>query len=643
MDASEVPKWSSRLVAQPSTELTGDRIALPPSCLEDILRLAGPNSTLPSPLTFELVNGSTRGKIYGSVREFTAMEGRVELSPATARSLGVVASGDALEQAAGNGDGEGSSVVAETSDASIETQHYVTVKLVQLPKATFAKLAPLEVDYLDISDMRSTLESHLRQNWATLTLGETISVSQMSPRSRQIKQYPFLVTELLPAPGCLIIDTDMEVDIAPLDQSIAEEAVKRKFALSVGDSNVREIGLEEGASMAEIRGRVSKGESQYYSVKAPAGLKHITVEVEPDGLGDADLFISTRIEQPSIKDHDYANVDIGVSAISFQLPADISEAPFIYIGVQGYAPTTEFTLRLSIPDQPPSPQTSRAKADEVSPGPDYAQCSNCHTYVPQRTIVMHEAFCKRNNAVCGWCGAVMKKEDLPNHWHCDQPGCKKVGHVSERDKHIERVHTPIACECGVSLPMSRLAEHRATMCPERLIVCRFCKLCVRAGNRSFTAKDLLLGTGITEHESECGARTIQCVKCKRPVQLKDVQTHAKMHEVEKRNQPIFRLCANQYCATSSDTSTVAHPMDPTSAAVLIITLLKQTFLGTASNPQYYFCVADAGVSKRRVDAETLKGMGFSVAWGVRALMECGDDVERAGAWLVSNAPTTEEG
>jgi hypothetical protein len=101
-------------------------------------------------------------------------------------------------------------------------------------------------------------------------------------------------------------------------------------------------------------------------------------------------------------------------------------------------------------------------------------------------------------------------------------------------------HTPQPCsDCNISLPMSELASHRLKQCPDRLIICRFCHLRVKAGPLSKLGKDLLLGGGITEHESECGSRTIGCVKCGQNVQLKDVQIHA---QVNDPNILCFTVC-----------------------------------------------------------------------------------------------------
>ena len=111
-------------------------------------------------------------------------------------------------------------------------------------------------------------------------------------------------------------------------------------------------------------------------------------------------------------------------------------------------------------------------------------------------------------------------------------------------------HSPIICECNATLFLADIPNHRAKQCPERIILCRFCHLNVKAGLPSTSAKDILLG-GMSEHESECGGRTIQCVKCSQNVQLKDIQVHAQVcimclitievsHIIKKTSFTIFK-------------------------------------------------------------------------------------------------------
>ena len=66
-------------------------------------------------------------------------------------------------------------------------------------------------------------------------------------------------------------------------------------------------------------------------------------------------------------------------------------------------------------------------------------------------------------------------------------------------------------------------EHQASVCPLRLITCRFCGDMVQAGSSAMDVRDRL--RGLSEHESICGSRTAPCDSCGRSVMLKDMDIH----------------------------------------------------------------------------------------------------------------------
>jgi len=83
---------------------------------------------------------------------------------------------------------------------------------------------------------------------------------------------------------------------------------------------------------------------------------------------------------------------------------------------------------------------SVGSGDTSAPGPGKEQCDNCMQYVPERTIVMHGAFCRRNNYRCPDCGEVMR--------------------IAEKEKHADVRHKPVACECGREMQPDLLTTHR---------------------------------------------------------------------------------------------------------------------------------------------------------------------------------------
>ena len=87
----------------------------------------------------------------------------------------------------------------------IEEGALITVTNVSLPKATFVKLQPQSVDFLEISNPRAVLEHALR-NFSCVTVGDVIQIPYNN------KNYHFALQEVTPNPAACIIETDCNVD-----------------------------------------------------------------------------------------------------------------------------------------------------------------------------------------------------------------------------------------------------------------------------------------------------------------------------------------------------------------------------------------------------------------------------------------------
>ncbi|KAJ3172116.1 hypothetical protein HDU88_006930 [Geranomyces variabilis] len=542
--------WTRSLEPFPLATLQGDRMNLPSECLESITS----DSRNAHPLTFRLLNPITRSTVYASVREFTAPEGVVQISSLLQECLGP----NIESKNNANGAPTAAAVAAPV----------ITVTLVTLPPGVHAKLAPLEASYLEIADIRAVLETHLRKHHATLTKGQTLCVEDISRVSRQRTQHRFRVVELFAdddgqddddddavgekkaVDGVVILNQDVTVDIVPMDDALAEQAVRNKFAIHAaadGGSNGALVWDTDGRSAA-TKATVAEGEYAYFQVPVRAEFGEYTVEVTPT-TGDADLFVSTLMERPTIQDHTKYDVDAGKSTVTIECNHAVT--PVLYIGVLGVdAPSSEFEVHVRSAQVKPATATSEAEEQrQEAPTSDGStiQCENCHVHIRAATHQLHLAYCLRHNAVCPTCHTAFPKAQLSEHWHCSF--CLAQGTtLAGQKKHVRRIHTPLACECGAQILLPDMAAHRAEVCPARLHVCRFCHLLVPAGGNSFTAKDLLLG-GMSSHESDCGARTIECRKCGANIQLKDVQTHAEMHRHLVRLQPAppHLPCSNVCC------------------------------------------------------------------------------------------------
>lgn len=87
----------------------------------------------------------------------------------------------------------------------IEEGSVVTVTNVSLPKASFVKLQPQSVDFLEISNPRAVLEHALR-NFSCVTKGDVIQIPYNN------KNFHFALQEVQPQDAACIIETDCNVD-----------------------------------------------------------------------------------------------------------------------------------------------------------------------------------------------------------------------------------------------------------------------------------------------------------------------------------------------------------------------------------------------------------------------------------------------
>ncbi|KAG0364718.1 hypothetical protein BGX24_004483 [Mortierella sp. AD032] len=710
--------WSSTFtIGQPVESSKGDRIILPQPALESIIQahasapppppiLPDPNydptswaqpqynpyehlnkpQELPSPLTFQIRNPANRLLTHGGVKEFSAADGQVHLP------------------------------VWMMSSLALSPGDQVMIKYAALPKGTWAKFRPLSADYMEILDFRALLEARLRSNYTTLTRGEVLNVHQGT------KEFGFVVEELKPEPGeaVCITDTDLEVDIEPLDAEMVDGTTQSARGVLNGHGsrggtnldNVLKIGVES-------QGHVAPKAYQRWTVDIPIQKFGIKITVHVQEPGDLDVVVSTK-HPVSLQDHIWANFDsVGPRVIT--IPAadqdytTQQDSQIINIALHGRessgsassgsststAPASAGEVFYSIQvqyhddqDSSSTPSSDPATIVDIpnKDAPGYQECSNCGSWIPERTIMLHSSFCHRNNAKCTKCGLVMKKEDLPDHFHCDH--CDMHGSISEKKKHMEIYHGWYQCPCesfeSPSLP--ELAKHRRTTCSERFIICRYCHTLVQQGGPSSNARDRM--RGLNSHESYCGDRTIQCQKCSQIVSLKDVQVHAQNHEYQRQNQATPQLCSNQncvrgkgstvnvlglcqlcfgpywiptedpknqklvqrlarkyhsqlmtgcgnnwcrnqYCATSR-----GRQMDATSAATEMMGILKEARVGAADGHKTWLCV-DEGTTRRKVMAELLqeevRGQ-YTIEWCVKALEAERTDLEAAAQWLHLQAP-----
>lgn len=150
------------------------KIILPPSALTKLSFLE-----ISYPMLFEIQSNVSFKLTNAGVLEFIAEEGRVYLPD----------------------------WIIDQLEAPITST--VTIKSVTLPKATFVKLEPQSVDFLEIENPKVVLENCLR-NYSVLKLDDIIHIDFNG------NLYKIKITDLKPNPqGSCIVETDLVTDFDP--------------------------------------------------------------------------------------------------------------------------------------------------------------------------------------------------------------------------------------------------------------------------------------------------------------------------------------------------------------------------------------------------------------------------------------------
>ena len=591
--------WSSQLTVttgRSASKLQGDKILLPQSALEQLLaaatttelvdapsqsytttfdpfnpytfaterqarsQLIERNQRLPHPLTFRLVNPENGNVVYAGVREFSAEPGEVGLSNFLREALGISDKGEASTL-----NGEDRSL-----DGSIDSK--ITIHAEQLPKGKYVRFRPLEAGY-DPEDWKALLEHYMRDTFTTLTKGELLIV----PAGKE--EFRFLVDKLAPEGDAVcIVDTDLEVDIEALNEEQARETLKRRLKKSQRSKDV-EDGDSTGGKLATGKtenGQVLSGHYVDYNLQEWDRSKDIEVELSSaDEEGAIDLFVSplTSKQRARPREDEYVfgdfsgrpNKKVRISHTHSQLEG--AEALFVSVhayqgkenddGVDRSLQPVQYSLCISTVDNSPSTSGQNNYTNSEIQPHDEVRCKNCHQWVPQRTLFLHENFCLRNNVLCTQCNEVFQRRssDWQNHWHC--PHDEAHGrHISTRQKHDILYHMSKVCSnCGYQANNTPdLAHHRTSTCPGKLILCQFCHLLVpQQGPDDLSPSDPeVIFSGITPHELSDGARTTECHLCGKITRLRDMTTHLRHHDLERISRLPPRICRNGNCGNTME-------------------------------------------------------------------------------------------
>lgn len=346
MEAPAELTWSAPFTVAPASQITknlpGDKILLPPSALEQLLAASPAVPTphhnairagfdpfnpyslaaarvealqwrdtqqqLPHPLTFRLVNPKNGRIIYAGIREFSAEEGQIGLSPSLSDALGVTT------EAVGGVEGE---PIDLTNDNEVEGVDRIMVHAKQLPKGTYVRLRPLEAGY-NPDDWKSLLERHLRENYTTLTNGEVLKIPDTSRRGHT---FQFLIDKFVPEGDAIcVVDTDLEVDIEALNEEQARETVKQ-----IMEKAQSAPGTAEGSSSGSVldiwtpvQGQVLEGEYVDYELPSWDKSRTLEIEITLDEEEEVDLFVSPlaprQRARPREEEHVFGEFDSETSS-----------------------------------------------------------------------------------------------------------------------------------------------------------------------------------------------------------------------------------------------------------------------------------------------------------------------------------------
>ncbi|KAK3836905.1 MAG: ubiquitin fusion degradation protein UFD1-domain-containing protein [Linnemannia gamsii] len=590
--------WSSTFtIGQPVESSKGDRIILPQPALESIIQahasapppppvLPDPNydptswaqpqyhpyehlnkpQELPSPLTFQIRNPANRLLTHGGVKEFSAADGQVHLP------------------------------VWMMSSLALSPGDQVMIKYAALPKGTWAKFRPLSADYVEILDFRALLEARLRSNYTTLTRGEVLKVHQGT------KEFGFVVEELKPEPGeaVCITDTDLEVDIEPLDTEMVDGTTQSARGVLNGHGsrggtnldNVLKIGVES-------QGHVAPKAYQRWTADIPIRKSGIKITVHVQEPGDLDVVVSTK-HPVSLQDHIWANFDsVGPRVIT--IPAADQDyttqqgSQIIHIALHGRESSGSASSGSSTSTAPASAgevfysiqvQYHDDQDSSSTPSSDPATIVDIpNKDAPgMRGLNSHESYCGDRTIQCQKCSQIVSLKDVQVH---------AQNHEYQRQNQA----TPQLCS----------NQNCVRGKGSTVNVLGLCQLCF--GPYWIPTED--------------------------PKNQKLVQRLARKYHSQLMTGCGNNWCRNQYCATSR-----GRQMDATSAATEMMGILKEARVGAADGHKTWLCV-DEGTTRRKVMAELLqeevRGQ-YTIEWCVKALEAERTDLEAAAQWLHLQAP-----
>eukprot|EP00127_Corallochytrium_limacisporum_P002359 Clim_evm2s118 gene=Clim_evmTU2s118 len=393
--------------------------------------------------------------------------------------------------------------------------------------------------YKEVKDQGSYLERALRESYACLSRGDVIHLRAQS-KAETIDApgfYRILVQGMEPERSCSIIDTTMTVDVIPPDEYVKELEQKRQ-QLSNGEQKTIEIGSEDLEIALRDTGDGRTGESVVLIIPQEVPVA-VTVNVlHPQGA-DIEGYLDEEHASDDIPNrwhHKFAPAEDEVSSVRFNFK---SLGPGRYtLGIHGFEsdvlPMVNVSCAYDVESDQPGTQTLKGPSAADSAPEGYKLCLSCGQLVPDMNYERHEIFCQRNNVKCDTCGKVLQRKKLREHRHCETCGQASESDAQAKKHHLIR-HSEMKClKCGATkTDMEALQSHNLLECSKRSVKCRYCGDIVEAGQPVENHRDRMMH--LTEHEVYCGSRTMACTRCGQKIQMKQMEAHMKLHEMESAN------------------------------------------------------------------------------------------------------------
>ncbi|KAI5965036.1 hypothetical protein KGF57_000829 [Candida theae] len=421
-----------------------------------------------------------------------------------------------------------------------------------IPKATSLRLKPLL--FYPINNWKHFLESRL-SHYTVVNKGDVLTIEDGGLKYQlQAEQ----INDSDAVNVASIIDTDVVLDMVPLNDSVAEQQLE--FHRNYYDQFGSVVELKSGEEVV-IHGLSSFMDPKFvprlYSIDITQWNSHsLVVELvteNPARLINVDFVVGTsklltldNFAYSSLAEDDtlVKQIENGLGtrkAINIDLRDDLivnklnrskslldegesegdvdADERFLYVIPFTWQGKEDVLLRIS--------DKKEHETVEADTG-DLKKCPKCFKLIPKDNFTLHEARCRK---------------------HKSEP----VDSQLLKFKHKQLYEKQYQCSCSQTFAtFFDMVNHKAR-CPNTMIECRFCHLIVP--QETATYEDTY--QGLTHHENVCGNKTQECYKCGKVIRRKDLVKHMKLHELDKveyNHAVTFNKCANVNCINSQSES-----------------------------------------------------------------------------------------